>query len=199
MYGLWEYLLKAKALAPINVRRVLEGGWYLKREGLFKRGGLKVPSSPYCAGSTVCFEKYLCHVRLHQMYQFVKSYIRWNNVFSPAIKMDITGGHFVCSCVNMGCWSATLGIVLGRWRWLPTQLSWIFFRISTGALMVHHCLWNAHEEVLTRRRNLLVPSQILPMAPRWRARMMLKPNQVTPGRTFDASEIYASSASVQNC
>ena len=30
MYGLWGYLLKAKALAPINTRRVLEGGWYLK-------------------------------------------------------------------------------------------------------------------------------------------------------------------------
>ena len=30
MYGLWGYLLKAKALAPINARRVLEGGWYLK-------------------------------------------------------------------------------------------------------------------------------------------------------------------------
>ena len=29
MYGLWGYLLKAKALAPINARRVLEGGWYL--------------------------------------------------------------------------------------------------------------------------------------------------------------------------
>ena len=26
MYGLWGYLLKAKALAPINARRVLEGG-----------------------------------------------------------------------------------------------------------------------------------------------------------------------------
>ena len=25
-YGLWGYLLKAKALAPINARRVLEGG-----------------------------------------------------------------------------------------------------------------------------------------------------------------------------
>ena len=31
MYGLWGYLLKAKALAPINARRVLEGGWYLKQ------------------------------------------------------------------------------------------------------------------------------------------------------------------------
>ena len=30
MYGLWGYLLKAKALAPINARRVVEGGWYLK-------------------------------------------------------------------------------------------------------------------------------------------------------------------------
>ena len=30
MYGLWGYLLKAKALALINTRRVLEGGWYLK-------------------------------------------------------------------------------------------------------------------------------------------------------------------------
>ena len=30
MYGLWGYLLKAKALAPINARRVLEDGWYLK-------------------------------------------------------------------------------------------------------------------------------------------------------------------------
>ena len=30
MYGLRGYLLKAKALAPINARRVLEGGWYLK-------------------------------------------------------------------------------------------------------------------------------------------------------------------------
>ena len=29
MYGLWGYLLKAKALAPINEKRVLEGGWYL--------------------------------------------------------------------------------------------------------------------------------------------------------------------------
>ena len=26
MYGLWGYLLKAKALVPINVRKVLEGG-----------------------------------------------------------------------------------------------------------------------------------------------------------------------------
>ena len=26
MYGLWGYLLKAKALAPINARRLLEGG-----------------------------------------------------------------------------------------------------------------------------------------------------------------------------
>ena len=26
MYGLWGYLLKAKALSPINARRVLEGG-----------------------------------------------------------------------------------------------------------------------------------------------------------------------------
>ena len=32
MYGLWGYFLKAKALAPINARRVLEGGWYLKRK-----------------------------------------------------------------------------------------------------------------------------------------------------------------------
>ena len=32
MYGLWGYLLKAKALAPINARRVLEGQWYLKSE-----------------------------------------------------------------------------------------------------------------------------------------------------------------------
>ena len=31
MYGLWGYLLKAKSLAPINARRVLEGGWYLKK------------------------------------------------------------------------------------------------------------------------------------------------------------------------
>ena len=30
MYGLWEYLLKAKALAPINAGRLLKGGWYLK-------------------------------------------------------------------------------------------------------------------------------------------------------------------------
>ena len=30
MYALWGYLLKAKALAPINAGRVLEGGWYLK-------------------------------------------------------------------------------------------------------------------------------------------------------------------------
>ena len=30
MYGLWEYLLKAKALAPINATRVLESGLYLK-------------------------------------------------------------------------------------------------------------------------------------------------------------------------
>ena len=30
MYGLWGYLLKAKALAPINAGRVFEGGWYLK-------------------------------------------------------------------------------------------------------------------------------------------------------------------------
>ena len=30
MSGLWGHLLKAKALAPINARRVLEGGWYLK-------------------------------------------------------------------------------------------------------------------------------------------------------------------------
>ena len=29
MYGLWGYLLKAKALAPINAGRVLKGGWYL--------------------------------------------------------------------------------------------------------------------------------------------------------------------------
>ena len=29
MYGLWGYLLKAKALAPISARRVVEGGWYL--------------------------------------------------------------------------------------------------------------------------------------------------------------------------
>ena len=29
MYGLWGYLLKEKALAPINARRVLEGGWYV--------------------------------------------------------------------------------------------------------------------------------------------------------------------------
>ena len=29
MCGLWGYLLKAKALAPINARRVPEGGWYL--------------------------------------------------------------------------------------------------------------------------------------------------------------------------
>ena len=27
MYGLWGYLLKAKALAPINARRVIEGEW----------------------------------------------------------------------------------------------------------------------------------------------------------------------------
>ena len=26
MYGFWGYLLKAKALGPINARRVLEGG-----------------------------------------------------------------------------------------------------------------------------------------------------------------------------
>ena len=32
MYGLWGYLLKAKALAPINARRVLEDQWYLKSE-----------------------------------------------------------------------------------------------------------------------------------------------------------------------
>ena len=31
MYGLWGYLSKAKALALINVRRVLEGGWYLNQ------------------------------------------------------------------------------------------------------------------------------------------------------------------------
>ena len=30
MYGLWGYLLKAKALAPINAGRVLEGGRLLK-------------------------------------------------------------------------------------------------------------------------------------------------------------------------
>ena len=28
---------------------------------------------------------------------------------------------------------------------------------------------------------MLVPSQILPMAPRWRTRMILKSNQVAPG------------------
>ena len=31
MYGLWGYLLKAKALPAINARRVLEGGWYLNQ------------------------------------------------------------------------------------------------------------------------------------------------------------------------
>ena len=31
MYSLWGCLLKAKALAPINARRVLGGGGYLKR------------------------------------------------------------------------------------------------------------------------------------------------------------------------
>ena len=36
MYGLWGYLLKAKALPPINARRVLEGGWYLKRSRKFQ-------------------------------------------------------------------------------------------------------------------------------------------------------------------
>ena len=30
MYGLWGYLLKAKALAPINAGRVPDGGLYLK-------------------------------------------------------------------------------------------------------------------------------------------------------------------------
>ena len=35
MYGLWGYLLKAKALAPINARRVLEGG-YLKKTNAFQ-------------------------------------------------------------------------------------------------------------------------------------------------------------------
>ena len=30
MYGSWGYLLKAQALAPINARRVLERGWYLR-------------------------------------------------------------------------------------------------------------------------------------------------------------------------
>ena len=34
MYGLWGYLLKAKALAPINARRVLEGK-YLKKTNAF--------------------------------------------------------------------------------------------------------------------------------------------------------------------
>ena len=37
MYGLWDYLLKAKVLAPINARRVLviEGG-YLKKTNAFQ-------------------------------------------------------------------------------------------------------------------------------------------------------------------
>ena len=35
MYGLWGYLLKAKALAPINAKRVLEGGWYLNCVTIF--------------------------------------------------------------------------------------------------------------------------------------------------------------------
>ena len=49
-----------------------------------------------------------------------------------------------------------------RWRWLSTQLSWIFFSgINTTEnnlrtlSIIRHCLWNAHEEVLTRRRNCL--------------------------------------------
>ena len=56
-----------------------------------------------------------------------------------------------------------------RWRWLSTQLSWICFSgINTARFtdwckennlrtlsIIRHCLWNAHEEVLTRRRNCL--------------------------------------------
>ena len=36
-------------------------------------------------------------------------------------------------------------------------------------------------KVLTWPRNVLVSSQILPLAPRWSARTILKPNQVAPG------------------
>ena len=46
-----------------------------------------MPSSPYCAGSTICFG--FVFWKLHQMHQLVKSYMRWTkDVFSPAI-MDI--------------------------------------------------------------------------------------------------------------
>ena len=37
MYGLWGCLLKAKALAPINARRVLEVGGYLNSKHVTKK------------------------------------------------------------------------------------------------------------------------------------------------------------------
>ena len=46
MYGLWGYLLKAKALPPINARRVLEG-WYLKVLELQSEG-------PVCLWGFLC-------------------------------------------------------------------------------------------------------------------------------------------------
>ena len=45
MYGLRGYLLTAKALAPINGRRVLEGGWYLNANRPFRNRAPSIPKS----------------------------------------------------------------------------------------------------------------------------------------------------------
>ena len=40
-----------------------------------------------------------------------------------------------------------------------TPVHWLVQGKSRTLSILRHCLWNAHEEVLTRRRNLLVPSE----------------------------------------
>ena len=78
-----------------------------------------------------------------------------------------------------------------RRRWLPAQLSWIFFSgtffsgINTGALIgarkitYAHCRFSVTVFEMPMKRFsqggeicLFLLSQILPMAPRWRARMI---------------------------
>ena len=67
----WEFVVNGKQ-AQVPVRNRSSDCLF------FDWMSLKLPSSPYCVGSMVCFgffcfEKYLRHVRLHQMFQFVKS------------------------------------------------------------------------------------------------------------------------------
>ena len=78
MYGLWGYLLKAKALAPIHARRVLEGGCYLKHinNKLAKNIGI--------------ITKLRHYVNLHTMKQLQYSFIY------PYLTYAITSWGSVC-------------------------------------------------------------------------------------------------------